>query len=193
VNSGDNQVNKIMRNAAIISVGVLLFGCAIAIAEQPAVRAMIQPVKERKLAPAFRLSNATKKEIPLSSFRGKVVLLNFWATECGGCRVEIPYFAEFDERYRSKGFQAVGVSLDIPYDGLKGPEEAWAKVNPFVKNHSLAFPILLADDAVEKAYRIESLPVTYLVDKRGRIAATYTGLVDKADVEANLKALLAEH
>jgi len=62
-----------------------------------------------------------------------------------------------------------------------------------VKNHSLAFPILLADEAVEKAYRIESLPVTYLVDKRGRIAATYTGLVDKADVEANLKALLAEH
>src|ERR1700690_1139888 len=168
-----------MRNPAILLVGALLFGCATAIAEQPAVRAEIQTLKERKLAPEFRLVNARKKEMALSDFRGKVVLLNFWATECGGCRVEIPYFAEFDEKYRSKGFEAVGLCMDISYEGLKGPEEAWARVNPFVKSHRLTFPILMADDAVEKAYGVESLPSTYLLDRKGRVAVVYVGLVDK--------------
>ena len=182
-----------MRNAALVLTGTLLFGCTLGIAEQPAVRAEIRPVKERTLAPEFRLVNANKKGQSLSDFRGKVVLLNFWATECGGCRVEIPYFAEFDEKYRSKGFQALGLSMDISYEGLKGAEEAWARVNPFVKNHRLPFPILMADDRVEKAYRIESLPSTYLLDRKGHVAAFYVGLVDKIDVETNIKTLLAEH
>ena len=161
-------MNKIMRNPALLLVGALLFGYAAAIAEQPAVRAQIQTVKERELAPEFWLVNARKKKMALSDFRGKVVLLNFWATECGGCRVEIPYFTEFDEKYRSRGFQPVGLSMDISYEGLKGPEEAWARVNPFVKNRRVTFPILMADDAVEKAYRVESLPSTYLLDRKGR-------------------------
>jgi len=191
-NKGRNPVNKITRNAALLLVGALPFKCITAIAEQPVVRARIQVVKERKPAPEFRLMDARKNEMTLSDFRGEVVLLNFWATACGACRIEIPYFAEFDRRFRANGFQAAGLALDISYEGLKGPEEAWARVNPFVKNHRLAFPILMADDAVEKAYRIESLPSTYMLDRKGRVAAVYIGLVDKADVETNIKTLLAE-
>jgi peroxiredoxin len=186
-------MNQTMRNAALVLAGAVLSGCAVAQAEQQAVRAEIRTVKARKLAPEFRLLDARKKQMALSGFRGKVVLLNFWATECGGCRIEIPYFAEFDEKYRSKGFQVVGLSMDVSYEGLKGPEAAWAKINPFVETHHLAFPILLADDAVEKAYRVEALPATYLLDRNGRVAAVYIGLVDKADVETNVKTLLAEH
>src|SRR5947209_2151304 len=106
-------MKKTMRVAAVIPSAALLVLCATAMANAAAVRATLQPIQERKAAPAFRLENARHEEVPLSSLRGKVVLLNFWATECGGCRVEIPYFAEFDEKYRTKGFEAVGVSLDI--------------------------------------------------------------------------------
>jgi thiol-disulfide isomerase/thioredoxin len=185
-------MKKIVTNAAMLSIGALVLEGLAAIAAPPAVRAVLQPEKDRKPAPEFRLLNARKKKVDLSHFRGKVVLVNFWATECGGCRTEIPYFAEFDGKYRSRGFQAIGLDMDISYEALKGPEEAWAKVNSFVKDHRLAYPILLTDDSVEKAYRVESLPATYLLDRKGRVAAVYVGLVDKADVEANLRTLLGE-
>lgn len=163
-----------------------------ATAAQPTVRAVVQPIRERKPASEFRLLDATKSPVSLSRFRGKVVLVNFWATECGGCRTEIPYFAEFDGKYRSKGVEILGLSMDISYENLKGPEDAWARVNPFVQSHRLAFPILMADDAVGKAWHIESMPATYLIDRQGRIAASYIGIVDKSDVETNLSQLLAE-
>ena len=184
-------MNKIVRNAAL-SLAVCLLPGHGAIAEQPAVKAAIQNVKERKPAAQFRLPDARNKAVSLSAFRGKVVLVNFWATECGGCRIEIPYFEEFDRKYRSSGFEAVGLSMDVAYEGLKGPAEAWERVNPFVRQHGLTFPVLLADDAVEKAYKVESLPSTYLLDRKGRVAATYIGLVDKTDVERNIRTLVAE-
>ena len=186
-------MNRIVKSVKSVPLWLLLFACAHAMAEQPAVRAAIQVPTERKPAPSFRLADATGKQRLLSRFRGRVVLLNFWATECGGCKVELPYFIAFDHAYRSNGLQALGVSMELFYDdNLKGPAEAWARVNPFVKEHGIEYPILMADDAVNKIYRVDSMPATYLIDKKGRIAATYIGLVDKADVEANLKALLAE-
>ena len=176
-----------------VPLWALLFACAHMMGEQPAVRAAIPLPKERKLALAFRLAEASGKERPLSQFRGRVVLLNFWATECGGCKVELPYFMAFDRAYRSRGLQVVGVSMELFYeDNLKGPAAAWARVSPFVKEHGIEYPILMADDAVNRAYRVESMPATYLIDKHGRIAATYIGVVDKADVEKNIKALLIE-
>ncbi len=182
----------ILRSAKFVPLWALLFLCEHAVAEQPAVRADIQRPNERKPAPAFRLSDASGKQNQLSKFRGRVILLNFWATECGGCKVEIPYFQEFDRAYRSKGFQAVGVSMEVLYQDLKGPEEGWARVNPFVQDHSIVYPILMADDTVSKAYGVDAMPATYLIDRKGRIAATYIGVVEKANVEANLKALLSE-
>lgn len=170
----------------------LLLGQGTAIAADPGVRAVLKAEKDREQAPAFRLPDASGRSVPLSDYRGKVVLLNFWATECGGCRVEIPWFIEFDRAYKSKGFQVLGASMDIVYEGLKGPEEGWARVKPFVTAHKVSYPILMADDQTTKAYRVDALPTTYLIDKRGRIAATYTGLVDKADVESNLQTLLRE-
>jgi peroxiredoxin len=186
-------MDKIVKSMKTVSFCALLFTCAHAMGEQPAVRAAIQVPKERKPAPTVRLADASGKERLLSRFRGRVVLLNFWATECGGCKVELPYFVAFDHAYRSKGLQAIGVSEELFYDDkLNGPNEAWARVNPFVKDHGIEYPILMADKAVNDTYRVDSMPATYLIDKKGRIAATYIGLVDKADVEANLKALLGE-
>jgi len=75
---------------------------------------------------------------------------------------------------------------------LKGPAEAWSLVNPFVKASKIDYPILMGDDGITKRYSVNALPVTYLIDRRGRIAAKYVGVVDRANIEANIKALLAE-
>ena len=96
--------------------GVLV---ALAAAEPAAVRAVIKPVNERKPAPAFRLTDASNRPIALSTYRGKIVLLDFWATECGGCKVEIPWFMEFQKSYKNDGFEALGMSMEVQYERLK--------------------------------------------------------------------------
>ena len=82
--------------------------------------------------------------------------------------------------------------MDIFNEDLKGPGEAWSLVNPFVETNKVDYPILMGDDGITKRYSVNALPVTYLIDRRGRIAATYAGLVDRANIEANIKTLLAE-
>jgi hypothetical protein len=82
--------------------------------------------------------------------------------------------------------------MDIPYEQLKSAREAWALVNPFVQKQRIGYPILMADDAVMKAYDVTALPATYLIDKKGRVAAVYLGKVDKRDVETNLRGLIRE-
>ena len=81
--------------------------------------------------------------------------------------------------------------MDILYEDLKGPAEAWSLVNPFVAAHKVDYPVLMGDDGITKRYSVNALPVTYLIDRRGRIAATYVGIVDRANIEANIKTLLA--
>ncbi len=151
---------------------LLALGAVIANAAAPKTeRAVLRAPSERKPAPAFRLIDASGKAVRLSDYRGKPVLLDFWATSCGG---------------------VAGVSMDILYEDLKGPAEAWSKVRPFIQEHKVNYPILMGDDQVTKSYAIEALPATYLLDKHGRVAATYVGVVDKEDVERNVKGLLSE-
>jgi peroxiredoxin len=161
-------------------------------AEAAPIRATLQPVVDRKPAPAFELADASGRHVPLSAYRGHPLLLNLWATKCGGCILEIPSFIEMDQAYRNKGLAVVGISMDILYEDLKGPAEAWALVTPFVSAHKLNYKILMGDDDVTKHYNVEALPITHLIDAHGRIAASYIGLVDKDNIEANIKLLLAE-
>ena len=133
-------------------------------------------------------TEATGKSVPLSSFKGKPLLLDLWATKCGGCIKEIPSFIEIHHGYANKGLAVVGISMDILYEGLKGPAEAWSLVNPFVETHKVDYPILMGDDGITNRYSVNALPVTYLIDRRGRIAATYVGIVDRANMEANINA-----
>src|SRR6266478_7220926 len=83
------------------------------------VRAAIKPESERKLAPDFTLKDSTGATVKLSDYRGKIVLLNFWATWCGPCKIEIPWFVEFEQSYAASGLQVVGVSVDDTIDKLK--------------------------------------------------------------------------
>ena len=159
---------------------------------QKNVHAVLVAAPDRKPAPTFHLPSATGKTTQPSDYRGKVVLINFWATKCGGCVLEIPSFIDLQQTYEKSGFTAVGISSDIAYSGLKTTDQAWQLVRPFIASHSINYPILMGDDATATAFGFPSWPATYLIDRRGRIAATYIGVVDKADVESNLKLLLAE-
>lgn len=161
-------------------------------AKPETIHAPLRPADTRKPAPMFSLMDVTGRVIRLSDYRGKVVLLNFWATECGGCRLEIPSFLELDQAYKGNGLVVVGVSMDISYEDLRNAQEAWSRVKPFVQAHRIKYPILMGNDEVTKLYNIQALPVTHLIDATGRIAATYVGIVDKDDIDANIKVVLKE-
>jgi peroxiredoxin len=161
-------------------------------AEPKTVQAVIQLVGDRKPAPSFRLEDAAGKKVQLSDYHGKVVLLDFWATECGGCVREMPGFMDLARTYQNKGLATVGVSVDILYENLKNSQEAWSRVKPFINTHKVNYQILMGDDDAAKQYDIQALPLTYIVDKRGRIAATYLGVVDRENLEANIRAVLKE-
>lgn len=150
--------------------------------------------KDRALAPALTLPDERGRQVRLSDYRGNVVLLDFWATDCGGCRLEIPGYVQLQAAYQNKGFAAVGVSMDISYEDLANAQEAWDRVDPFARQQKINYTILMADHHASEAYRISSLPATYLIDRNGRIAASYIGVIaDKDNVEKNIQLLLAEH
>ena len=179
-------------NALVLSIVALTFFTPRSAPAQQDVRAALVAKANRKAAPNFHLADDHGKTVQISDFRGKVVLLNFWATACGGCVLEIPSFVELQQKYGNTRFTAVGISADIPYDGLKNAEEAWQKVRPFMAKHKINYPIIMGNDAVLSAYGFDVYPATYLIDRSGHIAATYVGVVSKDNVEANLKELLAE-
>jgi cytochrome c biogenesis protein CcmG/thiol:disulfide interchange protein DsbE len=178
-------MNQLLTGIHLVTASVLLvLACAGTAADQPTVRAVLQSVKERKAAPDFSLQDSSGKTVTLKEYRGKVVLLDFWATWCHGCKQEIPWFSEFHKTYGAKGLAVVGVSMD---------EGGWNVVKPFLAEAHVPYQMLLGNDATAQRYRIQTMPDTYLIDQEGRLAAAYPGgVVDKGNVEANIKALLAK-
>jgi len=165
-------------------IAALLLALAGAAAGQPVVRVSLRPANERKPAPAFALKDSFGKTAELKDYRGKVVLVDFWATWCHGCKQEIPWFSEFEKTYHAQGLAVVGVSMD---------EGGWNVVKPFLAETHVPYRMLLGDDATAKRYGIGTLPDTFLIDRQGRVAAAYvSGLVDKDNVEANIKAMLSK-
>jgi peroxiredoxin len=180
------------RIATFCLIALTVSGVRLAKAATQGVTAAVRPVQQRKSAPDFDLKGADGKAVRLSDYRGRVVLLDFWATKCGGCVEEIPWFIEIAEMFATKGLATVGVSEDIAYENLKGADEAWSLVKPFVRDHKIRYAVLMGDPEVTTSYDIKALPLTYLIDRRGRVAAVYLGRVDRADLEANIRTLLSE-
>jgi cytochrome c biogenesis protein CcmG/thiol:disulfide interchange protein DsbE len=172
--------NKTLRGSVML---LMLTGVTSA-ADQPGIRANLFPEKDRKPAADFALQDATGKTVKIGDYRGKVVLLDFWATWCTGCKLEIPWFSKFQETYREKGFAVVGVSLD---------QDGWKVLKPYLNVHKVPYQMLLGNDPTAQRYGIQSLPDTFLIDRQGRVAAIYKeGLVDRDNIEGNIKALLSQ-
>jgi len=137
------------------------------------VRAAVKSEKDRKAAPDFSLKDANGQTVKLSDYKGKVILLDFWATWCGPCKIEIPWFIEFEQTYKDKGFSVIGVSMD---------EEGWTVVKPYIQQRKVNYRVLLGTEQVGQLYGgVDSLPTTYLIDRSGRIAAVHIGLESGKD------------
>jgi len=136
-----------------------------------------------KPAPEFTLRDLNGASLDLASFRGKVVLLNFWATWCGPCQVEMPVFAKWQQLYGPQGLQIVGISMD--------DEPALArKLSAKLK---LNYPVAMGDEKLGQLYGgVMGLPLTYLIDRHGVIRAKYQGETDPKIIEAELKNLLTQ-
>src|SRR5579862_1839412 len=134
-----------------ILIGVALASAALAVylvwpvAMHVAAKAILEAreVKLTKPAPDFTLKDAKGARISLSDFKGKVVVLNFWATWCGPCKVEIPWFIELQSTYAARGFTVLGVSMD---------EDGWKVVSPYMAEKKINYPVVLGDEKVNELY-----------------------------------------
>lgn len=141
------------------------------------------PASLGKPAPDFSLPDSTGAPIRLSAYKGKVVLLDFWATWCHGCQTEIPWYVDFQNKYREAGLSAIGVSMDA---------DGWKSVKPFLAEHKLNYPVVIGDDGLGEQFGLVNMPLTLLIDRNGNVAESHAGVVDKDTFEAKIRNLLQD-
>jgi peroxiredoxin len=135
----------------------------------------------RRTAPNFTLLDSRGASVRLSDYKGKVVLLSFWATWCLWCETEIPWYMEFQNKYKDKGLSVIGVSMD---------EDGWRSVRPFLKERRMNYTVVVGNGDLATSYALEALPVTFLIDRDGKIAGSQAGIVDKDSFENEIRTLL---
>ena len=165
--------------ASVLCAALSITGCT---EYSRTVKAAVKEEKDRKPAPDFTLKDADGKQVKLSDYKGKVVLLNFWATWCGPCKIEIPWFMDFEQTYKDKNFAVLGVSLD---------EDGWEAVKPFIEQRKINYRVVIGTEQVATQYGdVDSLPTTFMIDREGRVAAVHIGLVSKSDYIHDITDLL---
>jgi len=144
----------------------------------------LAPVMRGKQAPAFALTSLEGKKVTLADYKGRPVLVNFWATWCGPCKVEMPWFEEFRKQYAAQGFEVLGLT-----DDADAGNEVITKV---AHKAGVSYPILLTDGKVQTAYGgMDVLPMSFYVDRNGVVVEQTAGLGSKDQIEANIKKTIA--
>ncbi len=134
-------------------------------------------------APRFTRTDLKGKRVDLGRLRGKVVLLNFWATWCAPCQTEMPGFAEWQRQYGAKGLQVIGISMDDDADAARR----------VVSKLGLNYPVAMGDEELGELYGgVLGLPLTYLIDRDGVVRARFQGESDLKAVEAQVKAMVEQ-
>ena len=135
------------------------------------------------VAPDFELPALDGKNLKLSDLRGKAVLLNFWATYCGPCKIEMPWFVELQKQYGPQGFQIVGVAMD---------DASTKDIADFAKEMGVNYPVLIGKESVGDAYGgVQFLPENFYIDRNGKLVARAFGLKSRSEIEDEIKAIIA--
>ncbi|PYT98800.1 MAG: hypothetical protein DMG38_14100 [Acidobacteria bacterium] len=165
---------------SIIAFVVLTISCLALRATVPD----LTPAGSRKPLPEVALTDSEGTAVKLSAYKGRVVLLDFWATWCEGCKQEIPWFMEFQDKYNKTGLTVVGASLD---------DDGWKSVTPYLREHKINYRIVMGTFESAKPLGVDKgMPVTLLIDRTGKIADLHVGMVDKAAFEREIQNLLKE-
>jgi peroxiredoxin len=130
-------------------------------------------------APDFSLASLDGKTLKLSDFHGKAVLLNFWATWCEPCKIEMPWFVELQKKYEAQGFTVLGVAMD---------DASPSEIADFAKKMGVNYPIVIGKEAVGDQYGgIPYLPSTFYIDRDGKVIQRVFGLVSRSEIETNIQ------
>jgi peroxiredoxin len=175
-----SKTSSVLGAGLVLACALLSAGCS-DWAGKPSAMVQKKAPEEHKPAAPFNLDTAVGQSAPIftlkdengqvvrpADYQGKVVLLDFWATWCGPCKLEIPWFMDFERQYKDQGFAVLGVSMD---------EDGWRAIKPYVQTMKMNYRVLLGDDAVSTAYGgLDALPTTLLIDRQGKIASVYQGV-----------------
>jgi len=142
-----------------------------------------------KAAPDFALEDLSGKKVSLASYKGKAVLINFWATWCGPCKLETPWLVELRTKYAGQGFEILGISTDDIDRGDKQKlVEEKKGIAQFVEQMHMPYPVLIDGDSLSQPYGgLDAMPTSFYVDRQGTVVAVQLGLTSKDDIEANIK------
>jgi cytochrome c biogenesis protein CcmG/thiol:disulfide interchange protein DsbE len=147
-----------------------------------------------KPAPAFTLEDLSGEKRSLASYKGKAVLINFWATWCAPCKIETPWLIELRNKYAAQGFEVLGISADdLDKDDKQKLSEEKKEIAHFAEQMHIPYPVLIDGDSVSTPYDgLDSLPVSYFVDRNGTVVAAQMGLTSKEEIEADIKKALGK-
>ncbi|HSA93011.1 MAG TPA: redoxin domain-containing protein [Terriglobales bacterium] len=172
--------NAIVLSVVTVAVALMLYAGSRMAAPHgaPTVAGKLRGNPQGSLAPDFTLQSVDGRTVRLADLRGKAVVLNFWATWCGPCKVEMPWLAELQKQYGPQGLEVIGISMDDERE----------KVLPFVKEVGADYTILHGTEEVGEAYGgVQFLPATFYVDREGKIVDRVFGLVSHSEIEGNIK------
>jgi cytochrome c biogenesis protein CcmG/thiol:disulfide interchange protein DsbE len=147
-----------------------------------------------KPAPAFELKDLSGKEVSLASYRGTAVLINFWATWCGPCKLETPWIVALRQKYAAQGFEVLGVDTegdDLEKNDKAGWAKATAAAGKFVAEEKIPYPVLLDGDSISREYGgLDDLPASFFVNRKGVVVAAQVGLTSESDIESKIQKAL---
>ncbi len=172
-----------MKSRLIIFILLVLVVAGAYLAHRKGTRSGAVSSQQPRPAPDFTLSQLSGPPLKLSDYRGKVVLLDFWATWCEPCRAEIPHFVELQDKYGSQGLQIIGVSMDDSPD----------PVPAFYKQFKMNYPVVMGNAQIGEEYGgVLGLPIAFVIDRQGLIRAKHMGATDAAVFEREIVAQLGE-
>ncbi len=163
-----NRINKI-KLIIVVGIALMIFFLL-----------TLRESNKLKPAPSFALEDLKGNRVQLSDFRGKIVMLGFWASWCRACLQQTPHFIDLYDKYKNKGLEVIGISLD------RNPE----RIRTFAKAGGINYTIIIADSKVTEYYGIVSIPTTLVINRKGEIYRRYVGYRDRAVLEKDIENLL---